>query len=134
MDELTRFLALYRSELIARLECIRALLHGGGNSSLKFVDQVLDTCSRMERDIRCALPCRLERRFWYALYTYEDAGDASPAGLSGHFLDLQQLQLHDALRLLRANQLLPPGYRATRPDELEFLEGFERMWVMPHVP
>ena len=112
---------------------LQGLPHGGGNSGLEFVDQVLDAWSRLERDIRCALPCRLERTFWYALYTYEDAADAPPAGVSGHFLDVQQLQLHDALRLLRANQPLPHGYHATRPDELEFLEDFERMGVMQHV-
>ena len=120
-------MSLYRPQLIARLEQANCRPAAVSDSGLEFVDEVLDAWSRLPRAMRCALPERRERSFWYALYTYEDAADAPPSEISNHYLDVQRLQMRDALRLLRANQALPSGYHATRPDELEFLDDFERM-------
>ncbi len=118
MDDVKKFLSYHRNRLLRYLDGIAP--EGSEEAdALKYIEEVLVEWSRLTDDAKRVPPDRVERTFWYALYSLEELVENPPSGGLDPFEAVLLKDLATARELLRQGNELPAGHYATRPGELD---------------
>jgi len=117
MDDVRRFLSYHRNRLLRYLDGI-APEGSKEPDALRYIEEVLAEWSRLPNDGKRVPADRVERTFWYALYSLEELVANPPSGGLDPYEAILLEKLATVRALLRQDKKLPAGHYATRPDEL----------------
>lgn len=118
MDDVRRFLSYHRARLLRYLDEI-APEGSEEPDALRYIEEVLVEWSRLPDDAKRVPPDRVERTFWFALYSLEELVEDPPSGGLDPYEAILLEKLATVRELLRRGNELPAGHHATRPGELD---------------
>ena len=118
MDDVRRFLSCHRDRLLRYLDGI-APEGSEEPDPLTYVEEVLAEWSKLPDDAKRVPPDRVERTFWFALFSLEELVEDPPSGGLDPYEAILLEKLATVRELLRQGNELPAGHYATRPGELD---------------